>query len=64
MHLVEARVLFGTMGMMILIGAVLTIVAIGFVLLWIALVLLAVAFFSIPAQPAQPTATSPAQAQQ
>jgi uncharacterized membrane protein len=56
--------MFWTTGIMVLIGAILTIVAIGFVLLWIAMILLAVAFFSIPIQTAQPTATTPAQAQQ
>ena len=39
--------LFGTTGLILLIGAVLTIVAIGFLLLWVALILLAVAFFSM-----------------
>ncbi len=39
--------MFGTAGLLLLIGAVLTIIIVGFVLVWIALILLAVAFFSI-----------------
>ena len=39
--------LFGTTGLLILIGAVLTIIGIGFILLRIALILLTIAFFSI-----------------
>ena len=39
--------MFGTTGLILLIGAVLTIIAIGFLLIWIAVILLAVAFFSI-----------------
>jgi uncharacterized membrane protein len=50
--------LFGTTGLLILIGAVLTIIAIGFLLIWIALLLLAIAFFSI-----QTPAVPPSQAQ-
>jgi uncharacterized membrane protein len=50
--------MFGTTGLMLLIGAVLTIIIIGFVLLWVALILLAVAFFTIPLQPTQPAATA------
>lgn len=42
--------LFGTTGLLILIGAVLTIIAIGLVLIWIAMLILAVAFFSIKPQ--------------
>jgi len=55
--------MFGTAGLMILIGAVLTIVLVGFILLWVAMILLAVAFFSIKTQPAQPTAPAPTQTQ-
>lgn len=52
--------LFGTAGLLILIGAILTIIVIGFLLLWIALIILAIAFFSIPTQPTQqPSATPP-----
>ena len=46
--------LFGTTGLLVLIGAVLTIIAIGLLLLWIALLLLAVAFFQIKPQQTQP----------
>ncbi len=50
--------MFGTVGLLTLIGAVLTIIVVGFVLLWIALILLIVAFFSIKTQPAQPPASN------
>jgi uncharacterized membrane protein len=46
--------LFGTTGTIILIGAVLTIIIIGVLLLWISLLLLAVAFFQIKTQPTPP----------
>lgn len=46
--------LFGTTGLVILIGAVLTIILIGVILIWIALLLMAVAFFSIRPQQEQP----------
>jgi uncharacterized membrane protein len=46
--------LFGTAGLLLLIGAVLTIIAIGFIIIWIALILLLVAFFQIKIEPAQP----------
>jgi uncharacterized membrane protein len=46
--------LFGTAGLLLLIGAVLTIIAIGFLIIWIALILLTVAFFQISAEPTQP----------
>jgi len=39
--------LFGTTGLLILIGAVLTIIGVGFILLWVSLILLTIAFFSI-----------------
>ena len=39
--------MFGTAGLILLIGAFLTIVIVGFLLIWIALILAAVAFFSI-----------------
>ncbi|MDH5448505.1 MAG: DUF996 domain-containing protein [Candidatus Bathyarchaeota archaeon] len=39
--------LFGTAGLLLLVGAVLTIIIIGLLLIWIAVILLAVAFFSI-----------------
>ena len=46
--------LFGATGTMILIGAILTIIVIGVLLLWISLLLLAVAFFQIKPQQPQP----------
>jgi uncharacterized membrane protein len=39
--------MFSTAGLLALIGAVLTIIGVGFLILWIALILLTVAFFSI-----------------
>jgi len=45
--------LFGTAGLLILIGAVLTIIAIGFLLIWIGILIAAIAFFQIKAQAAQ-----------
>lgn len=51
--------LFGTTGLLILIGAVLTIIAIGLLLIWIAFILLAVAFFSVRPRAAQPAAPAP-----
>ncbi len=39
--------LFGTAALLMLIGAILTIILIGFILIWVAEVLLTVAFFSI-----------------
>ncbi|MEJ2243613.1 MAG: DUF996 domain-containing protein [Candidatus Bathyarchaeota archaeon] len=47
--------LFGTTGMLILIGAILTIIAVGALILWVALILLTVAFFSIKPEPATVT---------
>jgi len=52
--------LFGTAGLLILIGAFLTIVIIGFLLIWIAAILLIVAFFQIRTQPAAVTSPPPA----
>ncbi len=51
--------LFGTAGLLLLIGAVLTIIAIGFLLIWIALLLLTIAFFQIKAEPTQPPPMTP-----
>jgi uncharacterized membrane protein len=45
--------LFATTGLLVLIGAVLTVIVIGFVLLWVAMILLAVAFFEIETEPTQ-----------
>ncbi|NWG10353.1 DUF996 domain-containing protein [Candidatus Bathyarchaeota archaeon] len=53
--------LFGTTGLLVLIGAILTIIAIGLLLIWIALILLAVAFFSIRPTAAQPAPAPPPQ---
>jgi len=50
---------FSTVGLLTLIGAVLTIIVVGFIILWVALILLTVAFFSIKTQSAQPPATTP-----
>ena len=49
---------FSTVGLLTLIGAVLTIIVVGFIILWVALILLTVAFFSIKTQSAQPPATT------
>jgi len=46
--------LFGTAGLLILVGAVLTIVLVGFLLIWISFLLIAIAFFSM-----KPTAVEP-----
>lgn len=43
--------LFGTAGLLLLIGAVLTIVLIGVILMWIAFLLIAIAFFQIKPAP-------------
>ena len=51
--------MFSTVGLLTLIGAVLTIIVVGFVLLFVAQILLVVAFFSIKTQSAQPPATTP-----
>jgi len=45
--------LFGTTGLIVLLGAILTIIAIGFLLLWVAMILLTIAFFSIKTEPTQ-----------
>jgi uncharacterized membrane protein len=50
--------LFGTAGLLLLIGAVLAVIAIGFIIIWIALILLTVAFFQIREEPAQPMTPS------
>lgn len=54
--------LFGTAGLLLLIGAALTIIVIGLVIIWIAFILVAVAFFSIRttgAETPQPPPTTP-----
>lgn len=51
--------MFATSGLILLIGAILTIVLVGFVLLWIAMILLAIAFFRLRIeQPVQSTSPS------
>jgi uncharacterized membrane protein len=45
--------LFGTTGLILLIGAVLTIIFIGFFLIWIALILLTISFFQLKEESAQ-----------
>jgi uncharacterized membrane protein len=55
--------LFGTTGLILLIGAVLTIILIGFILIFVAIILLIVAFFSIKTPTATPTPTPPATAE-
>jgi uncharacterized membrane protein len=55
--------LFGTTGLLLLIGAVLAIVVIGFLLIWIAMLILAIAFFSIKPQQAQSTTPAAAPTQ-
>ncbi|MCW4016964.1 MAG: DUF996 domain-containing protein [Candidatus Bathyarchaeota archaeon] len=51
--------LFGTTGLIILIGAVLTIILVGFLLLWVALLLLTIAFFSIKTDAVPPPPPPP-----
>jgi uncharacterized membrane protein len=54
--------MFGTAGMLFLIGAATTIVFVGFLLIPVALILLAVAFFSINENPSGPVQTKPSSA--
>ena len=51
--------LFGTAGLLILVGAVLTIVVIGFLLIWISFLLIAIAFFSMKPTPVEPPPSRP-----
>lgn len=53
--------LFGTAGLLIFIGAILTIIFIGLVLVWISFILLAIAFFQIKPQAPQPAPPPPPQ---
>ena len=55
--------LFGTTGLLILIGAVLTIILIGLILIWVAMLILAIAFFSMKPQQTQPAMQTAAPAQ-
>jgi len=51
---------FGTTGLLMLVGAILTIVLVGFLIIWIGWILLTIAFFSIrETAPAQPTSMNP-----
>jgi uncharacterized membrane protein len=49
--------LFSTAGLLLLIGAFLTIVIIGLLVMWIAVLLIAIAFFQIKERPEQPAST-------
>ncbi len=49
--------LFSTAALLLLIGAFLTIIFIGAILMWIAVLLIAIAFFQIKPQPEQPPVT-------
>lgn len=51
--------LFGTAGLIWLIGAVLSIILVGFIIIWIAWILMAVGFFSIKTAAPQPTTAAP-----
>ena len=51
--------IFDTAGLLWLIGAVLTIILVGFILIWIAWILIAVGFFSIKTAAAQPPIAQP-----
>jgi uncharacterized membrane protein len=48
--------MFGTASLLLIIGAGLAIVLIGFVVMWVAVLLLAIAFFQMHAQVEQPSA--------
>jgi uncharacterized membrane protein len=50
--------LFATSGTILLVGAILTIILVGFILLWVAMVLLAIAFYRMRTEPPIPV-TSP-----
>ena len=51
--------MFGTAGLLFLIGAVLVVILVGFVLIFVAEILMVVAFFSIPEQASQPAQMPP-----
>jgi uncharacterized membrane protein len=53
--------MFRTTGTLLLVGAVLTIILIGIILIWIAMLLLAIAFFSMRTQQPQPPTSAPTQ---
>ena len=54
--------LFGTGALLYFIGSILTIILIGFILIFIAQILFVVAFFSIPDRPSQPAMMQPGMA--
>lgn len=56
--------LFATTGLLILIGAVFTIIILGVILIWVAMLLLAIAFFSMRTQPPAPSSAAPMQTTQ
>lgn len=51
--------MFETAGLLLLIGAILTIILVGLILIWIAFILVAVGFFSIKTEATQPLPTPP-----
>jgi uncharacterized membrane protein len=51
--------LFGTTGTVLLVGAVLTIIGVGIILIWVAMLLLAIAFFQIKPPPPMVTQDTP-----
>ena len=51
--------MFKTAGLLLLIGAILTIVLIGLILIFVAWILLTVAFFSMPSTPPPPAQAAP-----
>ena len=51
--------LFGTAGLLLLIGAVLTIIVIGFLLIWISFLLIAIAFFQMKTTAVEPLPSPP-----
>jgi uncharacterized membrane protein len=53
--------MFRTTGTLLLVGAVLTIILIGIILIWVAMLLLAIAFFSMRTQQPQPPTSAPTQ---
>jgi uncharacterized membrane protein len=54
--------LFGTAALIYFIGAILTVIIVGFLLLFVAQILFVVAFFSLPDNPPQPQPMGPSQA--
>jgi uncharacterized membrane protein len=52
--------LFGTTGLLILIGAIFTVILLGLILIWVAMLLLAITFFSMRTQPPPMQPAAPA----